>query len=218
MTLPPPPATASSVEAPAAAASAGPGPAHAAADAATVMRALAQPPPTTTAFAEARFSPLLDRPLVISGTLAWLGGDHLQRMVSAPYVETTNISGGDVSVTRAGRGTRHFALTRAPALQALLKSMAAVLSGDPRQLEGLFDLRLDGNRASWTLTLTPATPELREKLAHIRLDGAGTTLACIDIIETDGNASVDLLGPLAARMPASPTRAELTTLCRGSGQ
>jgi len=34
--------------------------------------------------------------------------------------------------------------------------------------------------------------------------------------EADGDLAVDLLGPLADKMPAEPTRAELQALCAGS--
>lgn len=181
---------------------------------AALIRSLAQPPPTRTAFAEARFSPLLDRPLVVSGELVWNGGAHLERNVARPYAETTVIADGEVAMTRAGHGTQHFSLDRAPPLKALLQSLVAVLSGDPQRLDGVFDARVDGDAATWILTLTPQAAALKHKLAHIRLDGGGQALRCIEIGETGGGTTIDLLGPLAARMPAAPTRETLTALCR----
>jgi hypothetical protein len=181
---------------------------------AALVRSLAQAPPTRTAFAEARFSPLLDRPLLVSGELVWNGGAHLERNVTRPYAEATVIADGEVAVTRAGHGTRHFSLDRAPPLKALLQSLVAVLSGDPQRLEGLFDARVDGNTAAWILTLTPQATALQGKLAHIRLDGGRQTLRCIEIGEAGGGYTVDLLGTLAAQMPAAPTRETLTALCR----
>jgi hypothetical protein len=205
-----PPSTAASVPEPASAASRATAPD----DPLALVRNLAQPPPTRTPFAEARFSQMLERPLRVSGELAWNGGTHLERNVTAPYQESTVIAGGDVAVTRAGRGTRNFSLERAPPLKALLQSMVAVLSGDPAQLDGLFDARVDGDAASWILTLTPKTEKLSRTLAHIRLDGGGHELRCIEISEPGGNVTIDLLGPLAAKMPTTPTRETLTALCR----
>src|ERR1700735_1380021 len=50
----------------------------------TLISALGRPAPAPTALAEARFMQVLDRPLVVSGELAWLGGDQLQRRVDQP--------------------------------------------------------------------------------------------------------------------------------------
>lgn len=179
-----------------------------------LVRSLAQQPPTRTPFAEARFSPLLDRPLLLSGTLGWDGGQHLRRDVSQPYVESTQIADGEVALTRAGHGTRHFSLERAPQLKALLQSMVAVLSGNPKNLVGVFNAHVTGTDAAWTLTLTPVQPALQRSLTYLRLYGGTQTLHCLETAEAKGTVSIDLLGPLAAQMPKTPTRETLTTLCR----
>src|SRR5471032_1701128 len=62
-----------------------------------LISALGQPAPARTAFAEARFMQVLDRPLVVSGELAWLGGDQLQRRVDQPSQETATIADGEVT-------------------------------------------------------------------------------------------------------------------------
>lgn len=178
---------------------------------------LAHTPPTRTAFAEARFSPLLKRPLLLHGQLAWLGGDHLERHVDDPYVETTRIGDDEVTMHRSGHGTRHFSLDRAPPLKALLESLVAVLSGDPARLRSVFNARLEQTHAGaavWSLDLTPRSARLARSLTRIRLDGDRQTLRCIVIKEASGTTSIDLLGPLAAQMPAQPTRARLNALCR----
>jgi hypothetical protein len=178
---------------------------------------LAQKPPAQVAFAEARFSALLSRPLVVSGQLSWEGGERLRRHVDMPYVETTLIDGGEVSMHRAGRGTRHFSLDRAPPLKALLESLVAVLSGQPARLRKVFDVQrtdVAGEMKVWSLSLTPKSPRLARSLTGIRLDGDAQGLRCMEIVEAGGTASVDLLGPLAAKMPAQPTREALDALCR----
>lgn len=179
-----------------------------------LVRSLAQTPPTETPFAEARFSPMLDKALVVSGTLGWAGGQSLRRNVTKPYVETTVIADGEVALTREGHGTRHFSLDRAPPLKALLQSMVAVLSGDPTKLEGVFSARVDGTADSWTLTLMPVQAALKKSLSYLRLEGGQGTLQCLETAEAKGTVSIDLLGPLAAHMPEVPTREALTTLCR----
>ena len=171
------------------------------------------------AFAEARFSPLLSRPLVVSGELSWEGGERLRRHVDMPYVETTLIDGDQVHMHRAGHGVRAFSLDRAPPLKALLDSLVAVLSGDRARLRQAFHVQRvdDGTGPVWTLALTPTSPRLARRLTRITLDGDPHGLRCMAIVESNGTASIDLLGPLAARMPAQPTRDALTALCRHAG-
>lgn len=185
------------------------------ASAAALIAGLGRTPPIQTRFAEARFSPVLDRALVVSGTLSWQGGERLRRDVDTPYAEQTVIHGQRVSVTRPGHGERHFSLDRAPALGAMLQGLVAVLAGDPARLNGHFGVRLDGDVGhGWTLTLRPQSARLAQALAHIRMDGHAHQLDCLEIVQAGGSVSIDLLGALAAAMPAQPSRAQLTALCR----
>ena len=192
-------------------------PAPASSSAQTLIAALGQPAPAHTAFAEARFLQVLDRPLVVSGQLSWLGGDQLQRRVDHPRHETATIAGGEVTQQRDGQPARHFSLKRAPQLQVLLDSFVAMLSGDPARLQQAFEIRHGGEAAgAWTLTLVPRDARVAKAVASIRIDGVGNQSRCMQMQEADGDLAVDLLGPLAAKMPAAPTRAELQALCQGT--
>jgi len=186
-------------------------PAGAATSAQAVIAALRQPAPAHTAFAEARFLNMLDRPLVVSGQLSWLGGDRLQRRVEQPRAETAMIADGEVTQQRDGKPARHFSLKRAPQLQVLLDSFVAA------RLEQAFEIQREGDAAgAWTLTLVPRDAHVAKTVARIRIDGIGDQSRCMHMQEADGDLAVDLLGPLAEKMPAEPTRAELQALCAGS--
>lgn len=181
----------------------------------SIVHRLERQPPTRTAFAEARFSSLLDRALVLHGELAWEGGDVLERTVAKPYPEHTKIDGSQVSVTRKGHGTRHYSLDRAPGMKALLDGLIAVLAGDPAHLRGVFDATLQGRpQAYWTLLLVPHSAGLQHKLQQVALDGKAGTLRCIEIRQSGGDTSIYVLGRLAGRVPSRPTQAALQTLCR----
>jgi len=177
---------------------------------------MSQPAPAHTAFAEARFLKVLDRPLVVSGQLSWLGGDRLERRVDQPRRETATIAGGEVTQQREGKRLRHFSLKRAPQLQVLLDSFVALLSGDAARLQQAFEIRQSGDAAgAWTLTLVPRDAQVASTVASIRIDGVGKRPRCMHMQEADGDLAVDLLGALAAKMPAEPTRDALQTLCQG---
>ncbi len=188
-----------------------------AASAQALIAALGQPAPARTLFAEARFMQVLARPLVTSGELAWLGGDQLQRRVDHPQAETSTIADGEVTLQRAGKSPRHFSLSRAPQLQVLLDSFVALLSGDAGRLQQAFEIRQSGAAAgTWTLTLVPRDAKVARTVASIAIDGYGKTSRCMRMQEADGDLAVDLLGTLAAKMPAQPTREALQALCQGA--
>lgn len=182
-----------------------------------LIAALGQPAPARTPFAEARFLKVLDKPLVVSGELAWLGGDQLQRRVDHPNQETASIANGEVTLQRAGKSARTFSLSHAPQLQVLLDSFVALLSGDGSRLQQAFNISQTGQASSaWTLTLTPRDAKVAKTVASIVIDGEGKQSRCMQMQEADGDLAIDLLGPLADRMPAQPTRASLQALCQGA--
>lgn len=159
---------------------------------------------------------VLDKPLVVSGELSWLGGDRLQRRVLAPTKETATIADGEVTQEREGKKPRSFSLKRAPQLKVLLDSFVALLAGDPTALSQSFDVKLSRGAQRWTLALTPLDARVAKQISAIHVYGAGTEAACMRMDEGDGDTSIDLLGPLAAKMPAQPTREALVALCGGA--
>ncbi|MEO8855929.1 MAG: LolA-related protein [Burkholderiaceae bacterium] len=190
-------------------------PAPAASSTQALIAALGQPAPAHTAFAEARFLQVLQTPLVVSGELSWLGGDQLQRRVDQPQRETATIADGEVTQQREGKSARHFSLKRAPQLQVLLDSFVALLSGDAARLDKSFEITQGGNAdGAWTLTLVPRDARVAKTVASIRIDGVGNQSRCMHMQEADGDLAVDLLGPLATKMPAAPTREALQALCQ----
>ena len=61
-------------------------------DVEVLIRKLAREPPATIAFTEARFSPLLREPLIVSGELGYLGAGSFDRRVTTPYRESTRFA------------------------------------------------------------------------------------------------------------------------------
>ena len=186
-------------------------------DPATLVAALARPTPATTAYAEVRFVDLLTRPLTLRGALEYRADGGLVKRVESPYRETTTVAAGQVTVERAGKPPRRFALTRAPELGAFLESFAALLGGDAARLAQAYDSSSAGDAAHWRLTLVPRDARLRKHLVRIAVDGAGSAPRCFTVEESGGDASVILVEQAAATpLPAPPTRAALDQLCRGT--
>jgi len=187
-----------------------------AATARALVASLGRPAPARTPFAEARFMKMLDKPLVVSGELAWLGDDKLERTVDHPNREVSTIAGGEVTQQREGRSTRSFSLKRAPQLQLLLDSFVALLGGDASRLEQAFTVQYSADGSDhWTLTLMPRDVRLAQTVSRIDINGSGNEPRCMSMAEADGDIAIDLLGDYAAKMPATPTRDALATLCKG---
>jgi hypothetical protein len=199
-------------------AAAGSAPADAvAAETATLIAKLRRPAPADTAYLEVRFVHVLQRPLVLRGELHYGGPAQLGKRVDTPYRETTTIADGQVSVEREGKPAKHFSLERAPELQALLGSFSALLGGDALALNGYYSIAAENAGPNWRLTLTPRAPALARQLRQMTVDGRTNEPRCFTLNEADGDASVMLLGELAATKLASPpVLADIVKLCRGN--
>jgi Outer membrane lipoprotein carrier protein LolA-like len=193
-----------------------PSPAEPVPDATALIASLGRPAPARTPFAEARFSSVLDKPLVSSGELAWLGEDKLERRVDLPRKETATIADDKVTQTREGKSPRSFSLSRAPQLKVLLDSFVALLGGDASRLGQAFTVQLNRNGERWSLALTPTDAKVAKQISRIVVDGQGNEPRCMSMEEGDGDAAIDLLGALAAKMPTEPTRESLAALCTGA--
>ena len=105
----------------------------------------------------------------------------------------------------------------APQLKVLVASFVALPGGDPGRLRQAFAIARRGDATgAWTLTLTPRELEVARTVATIRIDGQGKEARCMWMQEADGDVAIDLLGSLAAKMPAEPTRESLAALCKGA--
>lgn len=184
-------------------------------DADTLISRLARPPAARIAFAEARFSPLLREPIIISGELGYGGPGVLDRHVVTPYAETVAVRGQSVRVERDG-DTRTFRLRRAPELHALLTGFVALLAGDPSAVRSSFDVRAMGDDGSWRLTLTPLDTNIQERLNEIVVTGSQDEPRCVatGLNTQDGATSVMLLGAAAPqKLAPGVTLADALALC-----
>jgi len=184
-----------------------------AADANWILARLARPAPTRTDFIELRGSPLLKAPLRIEGEYKRPTDDTLVREVRAPYVETTTIRGGEVTIVRSGKA-RKFSLSRAPELQGLQASFGAMLAGDRAQLERFYRIEASGTRQQWSLRLAPKDKALAAKVQDIVLHGRGAELRCIETRPVKGELQRTLLAGAARSAAGVTDAAALAALCR----
>jgi hypothetical protein len=189
-------------------------PAPGAPDIDALLRHLARPAPAATAFVEVHFSPLLSRPLIVSGQLEYNGPDALARTVEKPYSEHTVIQGDEVSVTRGAGKPRKFSLQRAPELKILLSSFSALLGGNRQQLEQSFSLTVSGDEAHWSMALVPRDSRVTQRVARITVNGAADMPRCMTTTAPDGSVTVMLMDETAKTTVAPDIdRAGLEKVC-----
>jgi hypothetical protein len=183
------------------------------ADSAWVLKQLARPAPTQTAFVELRDSPLLKAPLRIGGEYRRPDDATLVREVQSPYAETTTIRDGQATIARGTR-SRTFSLARVPELAGLQASFGALLGGDRAMLEQHYRIAVDGTRQHWNLTLVPRDAALAAKVRDIVLRGRGAELRCIETHPARGGETQRTLLASAARAADGVADAEaLAALC-----
>lgn len=183
-------------------------------DARQLIAHLAKPAPATIDFTEVRFSALLKQPVIVSGTLGYAGPTTLDRHVTQPYREDTEIRGESVRVSREGEAARSFALKRAPELQGLLTAFTSLLGGDHAAVERSFTIAATGNRDAWQIALTPRDARLARRVKQIRIEGSSDVPRCFSILNDNDGASIMLLGAAAqTELPQPLTREWLVRQC-----
>jgi hypothetical protein len=176
-------------------------------------QALTRPPPQITSFVEYRFSRLLKRPTISSGTLEYRDAGVWVRAVDSPRQERAEIEHDELRVRRADGTDRRVSLTRAPQLRMLIDILGALLEGRLMQARDAFAVSLTSADEAWGLRLVPRDPALARKVARIDVFGIGDSPGCIEMLEADGDASFTILGG-AASPPPMKERADVETQCR----
>ena len=184
-------------------------------DAQALISRLARPAPATIDFTEIRFSSLLKQPVIVSGTLGYAGPNTLDRRVTSPYREDTEIRGDAVKVKREGEPERSFAIRRAPELQGLLNTFSSMLAGDHSVLERSFEITASGTDDHWQLELKPRDPRFSKRVRTVNIQGHADQPDCFWILNNDAGASVMLLGLAShTELPQPLTREWLERKCR----
>ncbi len=186
-------------------------------DVGQVLQRLARAAPVSTEFVELRGSALLKTPLRVEGHYRRPDAQTLVREVSAPYHETTTLTGDQGVLEREGKSPRRFSLSRVPELAGLKSGFGALLSGDRALLEQHYSVSGQGQPQAWQLTLQPKDAAVAKQVHALRLYGRNDELRCIESVPAKGDMQRTLLGSAARAAAGVIDAAALTTLCHGSG-
>jgi len=182
----------------------------------TILAGMAKQGSAQTAFVEVSYRGMLDRPLITSGEMKWLGGDRLERDVEKPYQAIAKIGDGQMSIQRGNHPVQTVPIARAPQMGAILAGFRALLGGDTATLSRDFDMKAAGNPARWVLTLTPRSAELKRRVQSIAIDGRDGAPRCMTLNESDGDTTITLLGTMAEQglQSAAPQQSAVMARCR----
>lgn len=182
----------------------------------SLLAGMAKTPPVSTPFVQVSYRGVLDRPLVVSGTLRWLGGDRMERDIEKPFQETAKIGDDELSVQRGSGQVHRMPLSRAPQAGAMLAGFRALLGGEVSALRNDFTIAADGGQAHWVITLTPRSGELKQQLTSIVIDGRNEQPRCLTVIDSNGDSSITLVGSMAKAglQSVAPLESAVAARCR----
>lgn len=184
------------------------GSAIAGSDASTIgdlMSSLARATHRTAHFEERRYLAALDRPLELSGTLAFVPPDRLEKTTLVPHQEKLVVQGGRLTIDRETEASdpsepqiwRHQSvdLTDHPEIAAFIESIRGTMAGDEAVLRRFYDIAADGNAERWQLHLVPREEVMRKAVTAIEIAGTGGQITRITIEEATGDRSVMTVFP-----------------------
>jgi hypothetical protein len=160
-------------------------------------------------FVERRHSVLFRNPPEARGTLAFTPPALLERETVAPHRERVRIDGQQVTLWSTGADgravERSVRLDVVPQLAALADTLRAMLGGDLRALERLFDVQMrfvsvprGAATARWALDLKPVDESIGALVRAVRVDGHAAQVDRIEFTEASGDRSELAIVPLEA--------------------
>jgi hypothetical protein len=140
-------------------------------------------------FVERKYLAALSAPLELSGTLAYTAPGRLEKRTVRPRAERLLLEGNTLTVEDQKR-RRSYALEQNPPIWAFVESIRSTLAGDLETLNRFYDVRLEGERSAWRLTLRPSEPSMQSMVSEIRIGGRGAWLEAIEVLDAGGDRSV----------------------------
>jgi outer membrane lipoprotein-sorting protein len=153
-------------------------------------------------FVETRRIEMLDRTLMSSGRLMFKAPDVFVRETLKPRHEKLAVDGNMLTMSIGGR-SRTVQLDASPEAAVIVEAIRGTLTGNHAALERLFETRVGGDAAAWTLELVPRDLRLRGQVASVRVAGRESTVREVRVLLADGDHSVMTIEPVAANRGAS---------------
>ncbi len=160
-----------------------------------LQKLLQSTPKVDTPFHEQRQSPWLASPVESRGIVRSLP-EGLEKQVDSPKRETWRLLPDRLEWTGPnGAGNKQILFSKAPALAALSDAIRRVVAGDLLALERDFRITVQGDSTLWTARLEPNSAEVTRHLDYLELQGAGTQLLVLIVVERKGERTMTRFYP-----------------------
>ncbi len=156
-----------------------------------LQRLLQSAPLKPVEFVEIRESPWLAQPVETRGTMISRSG-VLEKRIERPREEVWRLLPDRVEFEGAGpsgvaaNGRKQILFSQSPAVAVLSDTLRHLVAGDLSALERNFRIDVSGEPAAWSARLTPFTGEAVRVIDHVDLQGAGSELRVIVVVDRPG--------------------------------
>jgi Outer membrane lipoprotein carrier protein LolA-like len=154
-----------------------------------LLAGFAQKREARASFVERKTVRVLEQPLVSSGELHFAAPDRVEKRTLRPRAERLVLEGDTLTLERGERRLQ-LDLRSYPEVAAFVQSIRGTLAGDRAALERTYRLALEGDEASWTLTLVPLTPGMASLVERVRIAGRRADISVIEILQSNGDSSL----------------------------
>lgn len=152
-----------------------------------LMQDLARVRSATARFAERETVPMLNAPLMTSGTLRYVAPDYVRKTTILPMPEDFVLDHDTVTLANgANHQTERFSLRQAPQIGGLVEGIRATLAGDLPALEQVYSVRFSGSQAKWQLLLQPKSPDVARFVEWIIIRGSDDRIDAVDTASGNG--------------------------------
>jgi hypothetical protein len=153
------------------------------------MQLLAQVPESHSTFAEVKLISILTVPLRASGELFYRRPDYFEKTTTQPHSERLVVDGDRLTISADGESPRVVDLDRQPMIRGFVDAVRGTLSGNLVLLRRTYRVDMDGDLASWRLTLTPTDPAVERALTRIVIEGTQGSLGSVQTVQANGDES-----------------------------
>jgi outer membrane lipoprotein-sorting protein len=172
-----------------------------------LMQRLAQSGGVQARFHEIRYVSLLTAPLESEGMLYFAAPDLLARHTTRPGRSSVVVRGSHV-VLRDETGSQDLPVGASELAPALIDHLVGLLRGDLEALRARHTIRFGLHGEAWELRLEPKSRVVRSVIDSIRIEGRGSELVRMEVVETNGDRTVTSFSEVQRGLTFTPSEIE----------
>jgi outer membrane lipoprotein-sorting protein len=151
-------------------------------------------------FSESRYISILEDPIETRGVLYFSPPANLARYTSQPDDSSLVTDGSQVTLSDR-TGTKTISLGSSELARELVNSFLILLRGDLEALHAGYEVKLHSrsshdspddspHESPWILDLKPRSPQIRELIARVRIEGSANKLSAMETLEKNGDKTL----------------------------